>query len=193
MNGDALLRRGLLADRVVLAAVAAEGPGAAAAVACEGLGARLIRLSRADASDEDAAQAAAVAALDEAGRIDTLVVDLGLETTGEDPDDALLAALAETWNVVRAAANAALIPQSSGKIVLIGPRPSAGQNAEALRAGLENMARTLSIEWSRHQVLTTMIAPGAATTDDEVASLVMFLASPAGDYYSGCRFELGSV
>jgi hypothetical protein len=35
--------------------------------------------------------------------------------------------------------------------------------------------------------------PGNETSSAEVAELVAFLASPAGEYYSGCAFELGSV
>ena len=35
-----------------------------------------------------------------------------------------------------------------------------------------------------------MIAPGEKTSVDDVAALVAYLASPAGDYFSGCRFSL---
>ena len=67
------------------------------------------------------------------------------------------------------------------------------RDAEAARAALENLARTLSAEWARYGITVTAIAPGRSTTDDEVASLVAFLTSVAGDYYSGCRFELGAI
>ena len=39
----------------------------------------------------------------------------------------------------------------------------------------------------------TTIAPGDATTPEAVGGLVAFLASKAGDYYSGCRFSLGEA
>jgi NAD(P)-dependent dehydrogenase (short-subunit alcohol dehydrogenase family) len=165
---EGLLRHGLLKGTTLLAAVPSEGAGALAVAACVGLGAEQVA---------------------EGGRIDLLICEPGLP----GDDDGLVAALGETWDAIHGAANAALIPQERGKIVLIGPRPGAGAHAEALRAGLENMARTLSIEWARYAILPTMIAPGAQTTDDEVATLVTYLASPAGDYYSGCRFDLGSV
>jgi NAD(P)-dependent dehydrogenase (short-subunit alcohol dehydrogenase family) len=55
------------------------------------------------------------------------------------------------------------------------------------------MARTLSIEWARHAVRPVTILPGTATSPAEVAELVAFLASPAGAYYAGCAFTLGSA
>ena len=58
---------------------------------------------------------------------------------------------------------------------------------------LENLARTLSVEWARYGVSTVTIAPGARTTDEELSELVCFLVSHAGEYYSGCMFELGAV
>lgn len=78
---------------------------------------------------------------------------------------------------------------STGKIVLITPRPAAGPFAAAAARALENLARTLSVEWARFGVSTTVIVPGH--DEESVAELVCFLASEAGDYFSGCRFELG--
>jgi NAD(P)-dependent dehydrogenase (short-subunit alcohol dehydrogenase family) len=169
----AILRHGLLDGQTVLASVPDHGPGAAAAAECERLGASVVRGSATET-------------------LDTVLVE-GRLAPGEDPDAALVAALGEVWEVVRAAANAALIPRRRGKLVLVGPRPDDRAQTQGLRDGLENMARTLSIEWARYGVLPTMIAPGAGTTDADVATLVAYLVSPAGDYYSGCRFQLGSV
>ena len=67
---------------------------------------------------------------------------------------------------------------------------SGDAHAEAARAGLENLARTLSIEWARLGIRPVAIHPGTETPAGEVAELAAFLASPAGAYYSGCRFDL---
>ncbi|HLM85296.1 MAG TPA: hypothetical protein VK272_03810 [Solirubrobacteraceae bacterium] len=79
------------------------------------------------------------------------------------------------------------------------PAPSPegeGEHVEAACAGLENLARTLSIEWARHEVTAVAIAPGAvgvaeAEAAAEVAVLTAYLASPAGAYFSGCLLDLG--
>ena len=97
------------------------------------------------------------------------------------------------WVATRAVATGALIPAGAGKVVLIAPRPDRGPFAGAARAALENLARTLSVEWSRYGVTAVAIAPGAATSDDDLAELVCFLVSPAGDYFDGCLFELGAA
>jgi NAD(P)-dependent dehydrogenase (short-subunit alcohol dehydrogenase family) len=49
-------------------------------------------------------------------------------------------------------------------VLLVGPRPDAGAFADAARAALESLARTLSIEWARYGVTAAMIAPGKAAT-----------------------------
>ena len=64
------------------------------------------------------------------------------------------------------------------------------RHARAARAGLENLARTLSIEWSRFAVTPVAIAPGARTQPAEIAKLCAYLASPAGAYFSGCLLDL---
>ena len=100
--------------------------------------------------------------------------------------EAVRAALDGGWDAIRGALRDGLL------IVLLVPPPG-DAHAEAARAGLENMARTLSIEWARRGIRPVAIAPGEATSPAEVAELVAFLASPAGAYYSGCRFDLGRV
>jgi hypothetical protein len=127
-----------------------------------------------------------------------------LPAGGEGAPDALVCTvgslpdLDDTWPVIQAAAAERFIPAGdppegvTRKVLLIGPRPG-GHDAEPVRAALENLARTLSVEWARFGIVVAMIAPGTETGDEEIAALVAFLCSRAGHYYSGCRFSLGVV
>jgi NAD(P)-dependent dehydrogenase (short-subunit alcohol dehydrogenase family) len=109
-------------------------------------------------------------------------------------DGPLAAVLEEAWVTVREVATGALIEETQpAKLLLVAPRAQDGALAHAVRAALENLARTLSVEWARYGLTSVMIAPGRLTTDDEVAELVCFLVSDAGAYLSGCRLELGAV
>jgi hypothetical protein len=99
----------------------------------------------------------------------------------------------QAWTAIRAIGVGALIPASAGTILLLGPRPGAALHADAVRAALENLARTLSVEWARYGITTTAIWPGSTTSDEDLATLVAYLCSPAGAYLSGCRFELDGL
>lgn len=122
-----------------------------------------------------------------------LVYDGGVEF-GAGGGQGLQDALRLAWLATRAVATGALIPgDGPAKIVLVGPRAGAGPHAEAARAGLENLARTLSVEWARFAVTVVAVCPGAQTAEPALAELVCFLLSPAGEYFSGCRFDLGAV
>lgn len=133
---------------------------------------------------------AAIAAPEQS--IDTVVMDAAsVFTAQEAPDQALSAATTAAWVVARAAATRVMIDAPrGGKVMFLAPTPDAGRHAGAARAALENLARTLSIEWSRHRIRTTTIAPGSRTRPSDIASLVVYLGSPAGDYFSGCVFSL---
>src|SRR5919109_972630 len=102
-----------------------------------------------------------------------------------------------------------------GKILNVTLSPHHGlpgmAHSSAARAAVENLTRVLSIEWARFNIRLTALAAGhfdtetlrtkyprpvvegvARTvplqrlgTEDELAWLVAFLASPAGDYHSG--------
>jgi len=125
-----------------------------------------------------------------------------------------------TWLMTHAAATRAFIPQGSGKVFCVTLSPHNGMpgmvHSGAARAAVENMMRTLSIEWSRFGIRTCAIAPGQFATDTfvskyprevvesidrtiplgrtgeaaEVAWLVAFLASEAGDFHSGSVITL---
>ena len=195
-----LLRPDVLAGVVVLLAGDGESrPGSftpAIAEACGELGAKTSRWRSGEAVPADA---------------DVLVVDAASSFASapmpapHDPAGAAGAALRhcldEAWQASHAVANAAFIDaQRPGRIIYLAPRsPSlthadavhdAGGHADAARAGLENLARTLSIEWARYAITTVALAPGPHTTADEVASVVAYLASPAGAYFSGCQLDM---
>ena len=121
---------------------------------------------------------------------DAIVYDAG-QAFSDSGRDGLREASARSWTTIRDVATEALIPHERGKVVVIAPRPTAGAFADAARAALESLARTLSVEWARYGITATVITPGTDTTDEQIAELVCFLVSPAGDYFSGCRFSLG--
>ncbi len=109
---------------------------------------------------------------------------------------ALVGCLAATWDITRAVASRAFIGRErGGRIVFVAPPAvtdgsQVGEHGDAARAGLENLARTLSIEWARYGISPVAIAPGASTTGGEIAALVAFLGSSAGAYFSGCLLDL---
>lgn len=180
-----LFRSGLLEGQAIVLAAGAGPYGEAAADACAELGAS-VQLLGGDPLDEEATMAAA----EHLERVDVLVDDAAARFAR----GGLRAAADGAWIAARAVATAAMIEsEAGGKLVFIAPPPGAGEHAEATRAALENLARTTSIEWARYAIRPTAIAPGDGTCADEVASLVAFLASPAGDYYSGCLFSLGEA
>jgi NAD(P)-dependent dehydrogenase (short-subunit alcohol dehydrogenase family) len=200
-----LLRRGLLEGSAVVLARAghagdAGDAGDAGTLAAHAqralgdLGARVwaCEVAGADgAAGEQELDAEARRALDACGRVDMLAVDAaGVFDAAGASRRGLAVCLQATWNVTRALANAALVPQGGGRIAYLAPAPGAGPHARAARAGLENLGRTLSIEWARHAITAVTIAPGARTEPDDVAALVAYLCSPAGAYFSGCLLDL---
>jgi NAD(P)-dependent dehydrogenase (short-subunit alcohol dehydrogenase family) len=163
---------------------------------------------RPDAAPQDAeapAEEAVRRILAESGGIELLLCDAGaLFAAGasaggapggeEGARGALRSCLEQAWSVTRAVVNLAFLPSGrGGRIVYLAPAGDGGEHAEAARAGLENLARTLSVEWARHAITAVTIAPGAATTAGELAALTAYLASPAGAYFSGCLLDLTGV
>ena len=201
MLAGELLREDLLVG-VSLLVAGADAPSVAlvdgVADACAELGAAVAG-AVAQADDEQAAADEVSAALTQAGRIDLLVVDgAGLFARAladhGSAHAALRGCLDATWNITRAVINLAFLPgERGGRIVFLAPAASAGAYAEAARAGLENLARTLSIEWARHDVTIVTVATGAHSSADEVAALAAYLASPAGAYFSGALLDLRGV
>jgi NAD(P)-dependent dehydrogenase (short-subunit alcohol dehydrogenase family) len=119
-----------------------------------------------------------------------LIVDGASLFGAQGGRDALVDCLAAVWNAARATARLAFLEGGGGgRIVLLAP-PAGGRHAGPAAAGLENLARTLSIEWARYGITTVAVAPGADTTADQLAALACYLLSPAGAYFSGCLMDL---
>jgi citronellol/citronellal dehydrogenase len=120
-----------------------------------------------------------------------------------------------TWLMTHAVVTKAMIPAGGGKVVSVTLSPHHGlpgmAHSSAARAAVENLMRVLSIEWARYGIKLNAIAPGQFGTDtfytkyprqmvdlaaatvplgrlgrpEEIAWLVAYLASPAGDFISG--------
>jgi NAD(P)-dependent dehydrogenase (short-subunit alcohol dehydrogenase family) len=179
---------GLLNDRRV--AIAGDGEAARETGAClRALGAEVHELPEDALANEDGAAGWAR----ERTPLHALVFDAGAGF-GSGGAEALRTTMEAAWRAIRAVATGALIEaQSPGRLLLVAPRADAGAHAPAARAALENLARTLSVEWARYAITAVALWPGPATSDGELAELACFLISPAGGYFSGCRFELGGA
>jgi NAD(P)-dependent dehydrogenase (short-subunit alcohol dehydrogenase family) len=210
IDATELLRPGLLEGVGLLVAgpPPPAGPqGVAVAQAFVELGAS-VSTCVPDPVDEPAMDGAVAAALAEAGALHVLVVDgaglfahAGGGGGGEDSEGgravgggapcALRACMDATWNVTRAVVNLAFLPAPGpvARVIYLAPAPE-GEHAEAAGAALENLARTLSVEWARHGVTVVALAPAADTPARELAAVAAFLASPAGAYFSGALLDM---
>jgi citronellol/citronellal dehydrogenase len=196
MSGDVrgLLRGGLLEGARIVIAGAPGSRGAAIGDALSGLGATVadVVLNAGDGpeAEEQLASEAIGDALKRLGSLHTLVIEGASLFGAGDGREALTGCLAAAWNAARAAVQLAFLPgEAGGRIVLIAPGDGAEHTGAAV-AGLENLARTLSIEWARYGITTVAIAPGGDTRPEDLAAIVAYLASPAGAYFSGCLMDL---
>lgn len=119
-----------------------------------------------------------------------------------------------TWNMTHTIANRFFIPQKSGSIVNIIANIYRGfpgmMHTGAARAGVDNMTKTLAVEWSRYGIRVNAVAPGIIQSTgleqypeeikrniaetiplkrlgstEEVAYLTAFLLSPMATYITG--------
>ena len=119
-----------------------------------------------------------------------------------------------TFNVTQAVATLAMIPQKRGRIVNVIAQIARGfpgmVHTGAARAGVENMTKTLAVEWAMHGIRVNAVAPGVIKTSgtdqyppelleeaakrsplrrlgtaNEVAHLIVYLASKQADFITG--------
>jgi NAD(P)-dependent dehydrogenase (short-subunit alcohol dehydrogenase family) len=196
MSGDVseLLREGLLEGAAIVLAGAPGSENHGMRDALSGLGGRVAMVALAASDGPEAEEHLAIEAMGDAleqlGSLHTLVIDGASLFGAGEGREALMGCLAAAWNAARAAVQLAFLPgETGGRIVLLAPSEGA-EHAPAAAAGLENLARTLSIEWARYGITTVAIAPGADTRPADLAAVVAYLASTAGAYFSGCLMDL---
>jgi len=119
-----------------------------------------------------------------------------------------------SWFMTQAMAKAFFIPKKSGKIINIIANIFRGfpgmAHTGAARAGIDNFTKSLAVEWSKYHININAIAPGIIKSTglenypeelvkgisdtipakrlgstEEVASLVLYLASPMAAYITG--------
>jgi NAD(P)-dependent dehydrogenase (short-subunit alcohol dehydrogenase family) len=180
-----------------------------------------------DIRDEEAVERLIDGVLERHGRLDTLVNNAGGQFLS--PAEAITPKgfrtvielnVQGTWLMTHAAATKAFIPQGGGKVLSVTLSPHNGMpgmvHSGAARAAVENMMRTLAVEWARFGIKTCALAAGQFATEtlltkypqaivenlehsiplqragraEEMAWLVAYLASPAGDFFSGTTITL---
>jgi citronellol/citronellal dehydrogenase len=124
-----------------------------------------------------------------------------------------------TFFMTSAVAQKAMIPARRGRIVNVIANIARGfpgmAHTGAARAGVENLTRSLAVEWATHGIKVNAVAPGtirsSGTTQygeelleisrkatplkrlgspDEVARVIVFLASHLNDYITGSTYYI---
>ncbi|NUP07283.1 MAG: SDR family oxidoreductase [Polyangiaceae bacterium] len=160
--------------------------------------------------------------LDRFGKIDVLVNNAG----GQFPSPAesmtpkgweavVRNNLNGTFYMTHAVATRAMIPQKRGRIVMVTAMVARGfpgmSHTGAARAGVENLTKSLAVEWAAHGLRVNCVAPGnniksSGTAQygdamleitrratplkrlgkpEEIARVIVFLASDANDFVTG--------
>jgi len=181
----------------------------------------------ADIREEDAVERLLDGLLERHGRLDVLVNNAGGQflapaesITPKGFRTVIDLNVNGTWLMTHAAATKAFIPGGGGKVLSVTLSPHHGMpgmvHSGAARAAVENMMRTLAVEWARFGIKTCALAAGQFATEtlltkypkvvvdnlersiplgragrpEEMAWLVAYLASPAGDFVSGTTITI---
>jgi citronellol/citronellal dehydrogenase len=174
-----------------------------------------------DVREPDQVEALVERTLERFGRIDVLVNGAGGQFLAPAEEISLKGwravhrvAVDAAWDLTRTVATRSMIPNRGGVVVFVGFSPRRGipqmAHAAAARAALENLAASLSNEWSRYGIRTVCVSLGTILTEglegygreqiaawertvplgrlgtpEEAASVIAFLASPAASYVTG--------
>ncbi len=158
---------------------------------------------------------------DKSGKLDFLINNAGgqfpsiAEDISEKGWNAVINTnLNGTWNMTQQAAKKFFIPQKSGRIiniiVMIYKGFAGMAHTGAARAGVDNLTKSLAVEWSRYNIRVNAIAPGIIRSSglanypeelvkamsakiplkrmgevEEVGNLILYLCSPMADFITG--------
>lgn len=150
--------------------VIADFDEAAATETAERIGGRAVRCDVTSRADVEAAVALAA----ESGRLDVLVTSAGIirdnllhKLTDDDWESVIATHLRGTFLAAQAA-QAHMVEQGSGAMVLISSTSALGNrgqaNYAAAKAGIQGLAKTLAIELGRFSIRVNCVAPGFIAT-----------------------------
>ncbi|MCA9626112.1 MAG: SDR family oxidoreductase [Myxococcales bacterium] len=180
----------------------------------------------ADVRDPDSCEAFVKQVVEQAGRVDVLVNNAGgqfpcpAEQLSSRGFEAVIRNnLIGLFSMTHAVANGAMIPAKRGRIVNVIADIYRGfpgmVHTGAARAGVDNMTKTLAVEWAHHGIRVNACAPGtirsSGTTQygestlelsrqatplkrlgtvEEVSRVIVFLASRENDFVTGSTYYI---